>query len=212
MLRVDMLWECKSQSDRGRETGDPQLHIGRRQREIRLESNTMTEVIQYACFRQTWLGEIYIARSTDGVVAVEFGDHPTPFARQVQAQLNQPVEHDPGALEGMISHMRAYLNGQANGLDLSIDWSVIAGFRKKVLKATARIPAGSVATYGEIAAHIGMPKAARAVGQALKRNPMPLVIPCHRVIAADGSMRGYGSGEGIPTKRALLRLEGFLGA
>jgi methylated-DNA-[protein]-cysteine S-methyltransferase len=172
----------------------------------------MSGTIQYACFRQTWLGEIYIARSPGGVVGVAFGDHEIPFARQIQARLERPVEYDPDALESAMGRLRAYLDGEADGLDLTIDWSVISGFRQKVLKATARIPPGSVATYGEIAAHIGKPKAARAVGQALKRNPMPLVIPCHRVIAADGSMCGYGSGEGIPTKRALLRLEGFLGA
>jgi methylated-DNA-[protein]-cysteine S-methyltransferase len=172
----------------------------------------MDPLIRYACFRQTWLGEIYLARSQKGIVAVQIGHHGDPFARHVQHDIGGRVQQDPGALADAIQALRAYLNSEEKEIDLPIDWSNMTPFQEKVLRATSRIPAGSVATYGEIAAHIGQPKAARAVGQALKRNPMPLVIPCHRVIAADGSMCGYGAGQGIPTKRALLRLEGFLGA
>ncbi len=172
----------------------------------------MDPLIRYACFRQTWLGEIYVARSRKGIVAVQIGHHGDPFARHVQDSMGGPVQQDTGALADAIRALRAYLGGAQKEIDLSIDWSNMSPFQEKVLRATSRIPAGSVATYGEIAVHIGQPKAARAVGQALKRNPMPLVIPCHRVIAADGSMCGYGAGQGIPTKRALLRLEGFLGA
>lgn len=172
----------------------------------------MTQEIRFACFQQTWLGEIYIARSQEGIVAVQIGHHGERFARHIQERLGWPVRQSTRALSGEIRALRAYLNGQEKDVELTIDWSGMSPFQEKVLRATSRIPAGSVATYGEIAAHIGQPKAFRAVGQALKRNPMPLVIPCHRVIAADGSMCGYGAGQGIPTKRALLRLEGFLGA
>jgi methylated-DNA-[protein]-cysteine S-methyltransferase len=172
----------------------------------------MTEDIQYACFQQTWLGEIYIARSHEGIVAVQIGHHGEPFGQQIQARFGGPVRPNSIALSDAIQALRAYLNGEKREIKLAVDWCAMSTFQRKVLQATRRIPAGSVATYGEIAAHIGQPKAFRAVGQALKRNPMPLVIPCHRVIAADGSMCGYGVGQGIPTKRALLRLEGFLGA
>src|SRR3972149_1082691 len=81
-------------------------------------------------------------------------------------------------------------------------------FQRRVLLAALKIPHGQVTTYGEIARRIGHPKAARAVGQALGHNPIPLVIPCHRVLGADGSLHGYGAGKGVPTKAWLLTLEG----
>jgi methylated-DNA-[protein]-cysteine S-methyltransferase len=79
-----------------------------------------------------------------------------------------------------------------------------------VLKATLTVPAGRVATYHQIAQQIGRPRAARAVGRALATNPIPLVIPCHRVIASDGSLTGYGGKGGIATKARLLKMEGAL--
>ena len=81
-------------------------------------------------------------------------------------------------------------------------------FQRKVLEAAVAVPPGFVATYGEIAARIGKPKSSRAVGQALARNPIPIVVPCHRVVAADGSLTGYSGAGGIETKASLLRLEG----
>jgi methylated-DNA-[protein]-cysteine S-methyltransferase len=79
-----------------------------------------------------------------------------------------------------------------------------------VLQTARRIPMGSVWTYGQVARTIGQPKASRAVGQALGRNPIPIVIPCHRVVAADGGLGGYSGGGGLESKRLLLRLEGAL--
>ena len=90
-----------------------------------------------------------------------------------------------------------------------MDLSAITDFQRQVLLAACQIPRGQVVTYTDIARRIGRPKAARAVGQALSRNPVPIVVPCHRVLAADGSLRGYTGGGGLHTKRQLLTLEGF---
>ncbi len=80
----------------------------------------------------------------------------------------------------------------------------------QVLREICKVPPGAVATYGEIARRLGRPRAARAVGQALARNPIPLIIPCHRVVAADGQLRGYSGGAGLKTKAQLLALEGAI--
>ena len=90
---------------------------------------------------------------------------------------------------------------------MSIDWSVLTPFQERALRATYDIPYGRVKTYGEIAQLLGNPRAARAVGRAEATNPMPLVIPCHRVIGSDGGLHGYGAGEGLATKAWLLELE-----
>ena len=81
-------------------------------------------------------------------------------------------------------------------------------FAKKVYDLTSRVPKGKVTTYGEIARKMGKPRASRAVGAALRANPTPIVVPCHRVVGQDGSLRGYGGGSGTPTKAKLLKKEG----
>ena len=91
---------------------------------------------------------------------------------------------------------------------LVIDWTVLRPFQQAVLQATYEIPYGETRTYKEIAERIGRPRAARAVGRAEATNPMPLVIPCHRVIGVDGKLHGYGLAEGVKTKEWLLKMEG----
>ena len=94
--------------------------------------------------------------------------------------------------------------------DLRLDLSELTPFHRRVLLAAAEVPAGKVVSYGEIARRIGRPAGSRAVGQALGRNPVPIVIPCHRVVAAGGQLGGYTGG--LDIKRKLLRLEGALAA
>jgi methylated-DNA-[protein]-cysteine S-methyltransferase len=100
-----------------------------------------------------------------------------------------------------------YLSGKRQEFNLSLDWSLMTTFQKQVLENTCNIPYGQVLTYGDIAREIGKPSAARAVGRAEATNPMPLVIPCHRVIGSDGGLHGYGGRGGIKTKAWLLQLE-----
>ena len=100
-----------------------------------------------------------------------------------------------------------YLEGTVVELPTGpLDWDLCTEFQRSVLVAEKTIPRGHVSTYSELAAHIGKPKAARAVGTALARNPFPIIIPCHRTVRSDGSLGGFGGG--LPMKRALLEMEG----
>ncbi len=97
-------------------------------------------------------------------------------------------------------------HGSGQGLSATIDWEGVSGFRRAVLEETLRIPAGETRTYGWLASRVGSPRASRAVGRVMATNPLPIVVPCHRVVASDGSLHGYGGG--LDVKAALLRLEG----
>lgn len=101
-----------------------------------------------------------------------------------------------------------YLTGTRRDFELPLDWSSITGFQSDVLHLTYEIPYGEVRSYGEVARALGKPAASRAVGGALARNPMPILIPCHRVVAASGALTGYSAADGITTKSLLLELEG----
>jgi methylated-DNA-[protein]-cysteine S-methyltransferase len=98
--------------------------------------------------------------------------------------------------------------GSGWALTADIDWDGISGFRRAVLEETMRIPAGETRSYGWLARRVGRPGAARAVGRVMATNPLPIVVPCHRVVASDGSLRGYGGG--LDLKAALLRAEGAI--
>jgi methylated-DNA-[protein]-cysteine S-methyltransferase len=115
------------------------------------------------------------------------GTRPTPLDRETRRQLAD------------------YLAGRRREFDLPVDPD-LPPFTRAVLDAVARIPYGETRSYGEVAAAVGSPKAARAVGQAVGSNPLPLLIPCHRVLAARGGIGGFGGG--LPWKRFLLGLEG----
>lgn len=103
--------------------------------------------------------------------------------------------------------MLQYFAGKRMNFDLPLDWNSVHGFQRDVLAVTADIPFGHVLTYRQIAEKLGKPTASRAVGGALGRNPIPILIPCHRVVAADGSLCGYSAADGIKTKAWLLSLE-----
>jgi methylated-DNA-[protein]-cysteine S-methyltransferase len=98
-----------------------------------------------------------------------------------------------------------YFTGALREFDLELDWSLVGPFARRVLRRTARIPYGSLASYGDVALGIGVPRGARAVGNALGSNPIPVVVPCHRVVRTGGALGGYGGG--VPRKRWLLDLE-----
>ena len=102
--------------------------------------------------------------------------------------------------------VKALADGEPAPLAAVIDWDGISGFRRAVMEEALRIPRGETRTYGWLAERVGRPRAARAVGRVMATNPLPIVVPCHRVIGSDGSLRGYGAG--LPMKAALLRAEG----
>ena len=156
----------------------------------------------------TPLGEVWAALSSRGLVRVDFGMSQASFERAVRKQTNSEIEFAPKQVNDMIHQIREYLLGKRHQFELRIDWSVLASdFQRDALRAVFAIPYGETRTYAGIAAQIGHPQACRAMGRANATNPMPLVIPCHRVIGSDGKLHGYGGKGGLKTKAWLLQME-----
>lgn len=167
-----------------------------------------TSGVWYDSIADAHLGRVFFAATTAGLVAIDFGVSERVFRDHVGAALGAKAERAPEKLGRIGQQLREYLAGRRTHFDLPLDLHSLPEFQRRVLLAALEIPHGQVTTYGEIARRIGRPKAARAVGQALGHNPMPIVIPCHRVLGSDGALHGYGAGKGLPTKAWLLRLEG----
>ena len=155
----------------------------------------------------TPLGDLWLAVSDDGLAAVTWSADQGAFEAWLYRRFKRPVQPDARRCAEAAAQLRAYLDGKRRDFDLAIDWALLRPFQRAVLQATFAIPCGETRTYGDLAREIGRPNAARAVGRAEATNPMPLVIPCHRVIGTDGGLHGYGGGDGLPTKEWLLRLE-----
>ena len=156
----------------------------------------------------TPIGKLWLAVSDLGLVAVEWGKSQAEFEAYLVKRFKRTVEYAPERVREAAAQLSKYLSGEMRNFTLVIDWTVLRPFQQSVLRITYEIPYGETRTYKEIAEHIGRPRAARAVGRAEATNPMPLVIPCHRVIGKDGKLHGYGLGEGVKTKEWLLKLEG----
>ena len=156
----------------------------------------------------TPLGDLWVAVSESGLVALQFPVGQTEFTVWLQKQHAAMVEFSPENVSHAVDQLQEYIAGERKEFDLLIDWNVLAEFQRKALQATFAIPYGETRTYKEIAVEIGSPRAARAVGRAEATNPMPVVLPCHRVIGADRKLHGYGAGNGLETKTWLLKLEG----
>lgn len=168
----------------------------------------LPEQILYAALSDSPLGPLWLATSTRGLLAVRYGDDEAAFVKDLQKR--GEVHCAPAALAEVLAQVRAYLRGERTTFDLPVDLSALTDFQRAVLQAASAIPRGQVRTYAELAAQLGKPQAARAVGQALRRNPVPIVVPCHRVIGRDGGLHGYLGRSGVQTKALLLRLEGAL--
>ena len=155
----------------------------------------------------TLLGDFRLAASDFGLVAVEWADSQPEFDSYL-ARLKRPIQPDVKRIKPYAKELAEYLEGKRHAFTIPIDWTLFRPFQREALQAIFRIPYGETRTYAEIADQINRPHAYRAVGRANATNPMPLVIPCHRVIGADGKLHGYGGGDGLPTKEWLLRMEG----
>ncbi|MEW6059131.1 MAG: methylated-DNA--[protein]-cysteine S-methyltransferase [Actinomycetota bacterium] len=154
------------------------------------------------------IGGLLVAGTPRGLVRVAFPEEqPDLVVEELAVSLSLRVLEDPRALDPVRRQLEEYFDGRRRHLETRIDWALAPlGFSRKVLQATARIPYGSVATYGEIARRAGSPRAARAAGNALHDNPVPIVVPCHRVVPSGGGIGKYGGSEW--RKEWLLRLEG----
>lgn len=157
----------------------------------------------------TPIGPILAASTRRGLVRVAFAHEVLDdVLEELAAEISPRVLELPAELDGVRRELDEYFERRREEFDLPLDWRLSRGFRRRVLRATARIPYGRTATYAEMAERAGNPRAYRAAGSALGSNPIPLVVPCHRVLRTGGELGGYGGGPDL--KRRLLRLEGVL--
>jgi methylated-DNA-[protein]-cysteine S-methyltransferase len=153
------------------------------------------------------LGPLLLAATPRGLACVsysEFRDEEQTLER-LAARLSPRVVEAPARLDDIRRQLDDYFAGRRRDFELAIDWGLVGDFGRRVLGRTAEIPFGDVATYGDVARGIGSPGAARATGNALGANPMPIVVPCHRVVASGGKLGGYTGG--LDRKKLLLSLE-----
>jgi O-6-methylguanine DNA methyltransferase len=169
-----------------------------------------SKVLYYGVMEKSPVGSIFIAVGDRGVVAIDIDVKEEAFVSRIRNKFKAIVIPSPERVEGVIKQLQEYFEGERSSFRLNLYLNDLTHFQKRVLKATLDIPRGQITTYGEMARRLGKAQWARAVGQALARNPIPIVIPCHRVLAADGSLHGYSGGRGIETKAKLLQLEGAL--
>ena len=151
------------------------------------------------------LGPLTVFVTPRGLVRVGYGAVEDEVD-QVASLLSPRVLAAPERTDHVGRELDEYFAGRRQSFDLPLDWSLVHGFAGNVLQATARIPFGSVSTYQEVASEAGSPRAYRAAGNALGSNPIPIVVPCHRVLHSGGGLGGYTGG--LDRKRFLLRLEG----
>lgn len=158
----------------------------------------------------TPFGAVGIVATEAGVCRLVLGRGKAVDMRRRLADELPDAGHEARLLPALQARLREYFAGKPVRFSSPLDLSVVTAFQRKVLTACAAIGYGQVMTYGELAHRIGRPQAARAVGHALGRNPVPLLIPCHRVIGSDGGLRGFSAEQGLALKRKLLELEGCL--
>ena len=160
--------------------------------------NSTKEIITLSR-ENTKLGLIKLSASNKGLVRLTFS--------------NESENHNTGTtrpdwLEDALAQVCAFLQGEKKEFDIPIDWDIFSPFGKAILQACYTIPFGEVLTYAELGIKAGKANSSRAVGGVMARNPIPLVIPCHRVISADRKLHGYSAPGGLETKAWLLKLEG----
>lgn len=153
------------------------------------------------------IGSIWIAVSELGLVAIDWDMSQADFTQQLQQRFRTNVVYDEARTAEAQRQLYEYLTGDRRQFNLPLDLTGTSPFQIQVLRLTLNIPYGKTSTYKEIAAKLGKPNAARAVGRVEATNPIPLVIPCHRVLGTDGSLHGYGGPGGIKLKAWLLKLE-----
>jgi methylated-DNA-[protein]-cysteine S-methyltransferase len=165
----------------------------------------MSSSLRFHVF-ETDLGWVGLALSGSGLRAISLPLRSPEAATDAMLALGAGEPAPPGDVAGIADSICAVVKGRPVSPAINLDWSGITAFRRAVLEECMRIPAGQTLTYAELAAKVGRPGAARAVGRVMATNPWPLLVPCHRVVGSNGALHGYGGG--LPMKAALLRAEG----
>ncbi|HRN51260.1 MAG TPA: methylated-DNA--[protein]-cysteine S-methyltransferase [Anaerolineales bacterium] len=161
----------------------------------------------YDLVQDTPLGPLWIAVGEQGLLTIEYESSEDSLRAYLHKLGGQPLRSSE-RVAAAAEQVRLYLLGDTQAVELAVDLSHLTPFQQRVLQETRRVPRGQVRTYMQIANSIGNPKAVRAVGQALRHNPIPIVVPCHRVVASDGTLGGYGGKMRDARKLSLLKLEG----
>jgi methylated-DNA-[protein]-cysteine S-methyltransferase len=160
----------------------------------------------------TPVGRLVAARTERGLARLAYEDFnggAELILEQIADRLSPRILESPARLDDLRRELDEYFEGRRKDFDLPIDWSLVRGdFGRRVLQATARIPFGEVSTYRDVASRAGSAGAVRAAGNALGANPMPIVVPCHRVLRTGGGLGGYTGG--LHRKELLLGIEGVL--
>jgi methylated-DNA-[protein]-cysteine S-methyltransferase len=156
----------------------------------------------------TPIGTLLVATTERGLARISYDADPEQAVEQLARTFGTRVLRTARPIDPARRELDEYFEGNRRSFDLPVDLTYVAEFNRRVLGELARVPFGEVVTYGELAARAERPRAARAVGTVMNRNPLPIVLPCHRVIGANGKLVGYGGG--LDRKEALLRHEGAL--
>ena len=154
------------------------------------------------------LGELFVGVSERGLCVISYQAEPDLQVERLARDFGSRVLRSPRPVDAARRQLDEYFDGKRQRFDLDVDLRLARDFGRTVLEELGRVPFGEVTTYGTLAARAGKPRAARAVGTIMNRNPVPIVLPCHRVVGANGSLVGYAGG--IERKQQLLRLEGAL--
>ncbi|SDG93770.1 methylated-DNA-[protein]-cysteine S-methyltransferase [Nonomuraea jiangxiensis] len=152
----------------------------------------------------TPVGPFVLAVTEVGLVASGWGPRPSLAGRLDLAEV-----HDADRTAFAVAELNAYFAGDLRTFETPVDWRLVSGSRLRVLQALHRVPYGTAVTYGELARLSGSSVPARGIGSIMGSNPIPIIVPCHRVIAGNG-LGGFSGGEGVETKRRLLTHEGYL--
>ena len=156
------------------------------------------------------IGDLLLAATPRGLLRLSFFGEDETLA-EIAVRVSPRILEAPAKLDGVRRQLDEYFDGERDRFDVAVDWALVGEWGRKVLAATAAIPFGETRTYGDVAAAAGNAKASRAAGTALGHNPVPVVVPCHRVVPAGrgGTIGNYTGG--VHIKEHLLRLEGVIG-
>jgi methylated-DNA-[protein]-cysteine S-methyltransferase len=156
----------------------------------------------------TPIGELFVAATDRGLCRISYDPETERVVEDLARTLGTRVLRSPRPVDKTRRQLDEYFEKRRTDFALEIDLRLAADFSRRVLEELALVPYGEVTTYGELAKRADRPRAARAVGTVMNRNPIPIVLPCHRVVGSTGSLVGYGGG--LDRKEALLRLEGAI--
>jgi methylated-DNA-[protein]-cysteine S-methyltransferase len=179
--------------------------LDRRFREAALDEGLLDVAYDIA---DTAVGPLLVAATARGLARISFDPDPDAVEDQLARLFGRRLLRVPRAVDPVRRQLDEYFEGQRHEFELPIDLRVAEGFTRTVMDELALVPYGQLTTYGALAARAGRPRAARAVGTVMNRNPIPIVLPCHRVVGSTGSLTGYGGG--LERKQQLLTLEGAI--